>query len=240
MMSPGGSIVASFENVESFLAVHTSPDHLIRTYFKQEGVVPEIVFNIFEKLVFLLGRHALHNESTRVIAIINIVETLPGAWHKPKGNADGLRVEANLGIKTRASVKLNSKLILYERFIDICRFVLSLIKVLFIITPRRNMGRETGGFSIWLREQQQEQQWAQGLDYETEFEQQEVLGWSTTTSGVVAGAGSWFLLVMSNARTISFSSATSMKQLGWKSCSYLGKQLPWLCLSNLGLALDDF
>ncbi|GJV52744.1 hypothetical protein Tco_1448485 [Tanacetum coccineum] len=52
LMSPGGSIVASFENVESFLAVHTSSDHLIRTDFKQEGVIPEVVFNVFEKLVF--------------------------------------------------------------------------------------------------------------------------------------------------------------------------------------------
>nr|GFC43255.1 hypothetical protein [Tanacetum cinerariifolium] len=30
MMSPLGSIVASFENVKSFFAVHTPPDHLIR------------------------------------------------------------------------------------------------------------------------------------------------------------------------------------------------------------------
>ncbi|GKD05853.1 hypothetical protein Tco_1180827, partial [Tanacetum coccineum] len=66
VMSTGGTIMASHENVESFLAVHTSPDHLIRTNFKQEGVIPKIMFNIFEKLVFLLGRHALHNESTRV------------------------------------------------------------------------------------------------------------------------------------------------------------------------------
>nr|GEW43185.1 hypothetical protein [Tanacetum cinerariifolium] len=32
MMSPHGSIVASFENVESFFAVHTPPDHLIRSF----------------------------------------------------------------------------------------------------------------------------------------------------------------------------------------------------------------
>ncbi|GKC91153.1 hypothetical protein Tco_1151802 [Tanacetum coccineum] len=37
MMSPGGSIVASFENVKSFFAVHTPPDHLIRTDFEQKG-----------------------------------------------------------------------------------------------------------------------------------------------------------------------------------------------------------
>ncbi|GKB30627.1 hypothetical protein Tco_0870028 [Tanacetum coccineum] len=51
MMSPGGSIMASFEYVESFFAVHTLPDHLIRTDFEQEGVIPEVVFYIFEKLV---------------------------------------------------------------------------------------------------------------------------------------------------------------------------------------------
>ncbi|GJX98106.1 hypothetical protein Tco_0355125 [Tanacetum coccineum] len=52
VMSPGGSIVASFENVESFFAVHTPPDHLIRTDFEQEGVIPEVVFDIFEKRFF--------------------------------------------------------------------------------------------------------------------------------------------------------------------------------------------
>ncbi|GJX71350.1 hypothetical protein Tco_0308521 [Tanacetum coccineum] len=40
MMSPRGSIMASFEDVESFFAVHTPPDHLIRTDFEQEGVLP--------------------------------------------------------------------------------------------------------------------------------------------------------------------------------------------------------
>ncbi|GKA04102.1 hypothetical protein Tco_0676883, partial [Tanacetum coccineum] len=55
VMSPGGSIVASFEYVESFFAVHTPPDHLIRINFEQEGVIPEVMFDIFEKLVFLLG-----------------------------------------------------------------------------------------------------------------------------------------------------------------------------------------
>ncbi|GKA58005.1 hypothetical protein Tco_0757193 [Tanacetum coccineum] len=55
MMSPRGSIMASFEDVESFLAVHTPPDHLIRTYLKQEGVIPKVVFDVFEKLSFLTG-----------------------------------------------------------------------------------------------------------------------------------------------------------------------------------------
>nr|GEZ29596.1 retrovirus-related Pol polyprotein from transposon TNT 1-94 [Tanacetum cinerariifolium] len=67
MMSPRGSIVASFENVESFFVVHTPPDHLIRVDFKQKGVVPEVVFHVFKKLVFLLGRHSLNNKVARVV-----------------------------------------------------------------------------------------------------------------------------------------------------------------------------
>nr|GEW37893.1 hypothetical protein [Tanacetum cinerariifolium] len=66
MMSPRGSIVESYENVESFFAVHTPPNHLIRTNLKQERVIPKIVFHVFEKLVFLLGCHTLGNEVTRV------------------------------------------------------------------------------------------------------------------------------------------------------------------------------
>ncbi|GKG13031.1 hypothetical protein Tco_0349991, partial [Tanacetum coccineum] len=65
-MSPSGSIMASFEYVESFFAVHTPPDHLIRTDFEQEGVIPEVVFDIFEKLIFLLGWHSLDNEAPRL------------------------------------------------------------------------------------------------------------------------------------------------------------------------------
>nr|GEU80281.1 Gag_pre-integrs domain-containing protein [Tanacetum cinerariifolium] len=66
MMSPRGSILASFENVESFFTVHTPPDHLICANLEQKGVVPEIVFHIFEKLVFLLSRHTLNKNVTRV------------------------------------------------------------------------------------------------------------------------------------------------------------------------------
>nr|GEW18729.1 hypothetical protein [Tanacetum cinerariifolium] len=39
MMSPGGSIVASLENVNGFPAVYTPSDDLIRTDFEQKGVV---------------------------------------------------------------------------------------------------------------------------------------------------------------------------------------------------------
>nr|GFC83217.1 hypothetical protein [Tanacetum cinerariifolium] len=55
MMSPGGSIVASLENVNGFLAMNTPPDDLIRTYFKQEGVVPKVMLHILEEFVLLLG-----------------------------------------------------------------------------------------------------------------------------------------------------------------------------------------
>nr|GEU93436.1 hypothetical protein [Tanacetum cinerariifolium] len=41
MVSPGGSIVASLENVIGFLAVNRPPDDLILTDFEQEGVVPK-------------------------------------------------------------------------------------------------------------------------------------------------------------------------------------------------------
>ncbi|GKF70091.1 hypothetical protein Tco_0203148, partial [Tanacetum coccineum] len=51
VMSPGGSIVASFKYVESFFAVHTPPDHLIRTNFEQEGVIPEVVFDKMRKRI---------------------------------------------------------------------------------------------------------------------------------------------------------------------------------------------
>nr|GEY11796.1 reverse transcriptase domain-containing protein [Tanacetum cinerariifolium] len=62
MMSPDGSIVASLENVNGFLAVNTPPDDLIRINVKQEGVVPKVMLYIFEEFVLLLGRHSLNNE----------------------------------------------------------------------------------------------------------------------------------------------------------------------------------
>nr|GEW48296.1 hypothetical protein [Tanacetum cinerariifolium] len=51
MMSPGGSIVASLKNVNSFLVVNTPPDDLIRTDFQQEGVVPKVMLHILEEFV---------------------------------------------------------------------------------------------------------------------------------------------------------------------------------------------
>nr|GEZ40587.1 hypothetical protein [Tanacetum cinerariifolium] len=62
MMSPGGSIVASLENVNGFLAVYTPSNDLIRTDFEQKGVVPEVMLHILKEFVFLLGRHSLDNE----------------------------------------------------------------------------------------------------------------------------------------------------------------------------------
>nr|GEV25990.1 hypothetical protein [Tanacetum cinerariifolium] len=67
MMSLGGSIVASLENVNGFLAVYTPSDDLIRTDFEQKGVVPKIMFHILEEFVFLLGRYSLDNEIPRMI-----------------------------------------------------------------------------------------------------------------------------------------------------------------------------
>ncbi|GJR78377.1 hypothetical protein Tco_0149162 [Tanacetum coccineum] len=40
------------ESQETLIAVHTSPDHLISAKFKQEGVIPDNWFIIFEKLFF--------------------------------------------------------------------------------------------------------------------------------------------------------------------------------------------
>nr|GEU81195.1 hypothetical protein [Tanacetum cinerariifolium]GEY60004.1 hypothetical protein [Tanacetum cinerariifolium] len=67
MMSPDGSIVASLENVNGFLAVNTSPDDLIHTDFEQEGVVPKVMLHILEEFVLLLGRHSLNNEVPRMV-----------------------------------------------------------------------------------------------------------------------------------------------------------------------------
>ena len=67
MMSPGGSSMASLENIVGFLSVNTSPDDLIDTDFEQIGVVLEVMFNVFKEFIFLLGRHPLHDEVTRMV-----------------------------------------------------------------------------------------------------------------------------------------------------------------------------
>nr|GEY63396.1 hypothetical protein [Tanacetum cinerariifolium] len=67
MMSLGGSIVATLENFNGFLAVNTPPDDLIRTDFEQERVVPKVMLHILEEFVLLLGRHSLNNEVPRMV-----------------------------------------------------------------------------------------------------------------------------------------------------------------------------
>nr|GEV45736.1 hypothetical protein [Tanacetum cinerariifolium] len=67
MLSPGGSIVASLENVNGFLAMYTPSDDLIRTDFEQKGVVPEVMLHILEEFVFLLGRHSRNNEIPHMV-----------------------------------------------------------------------------------------------------------------------------------------------------------------------------
>nr|GEX38641.1 reverse transcriptase domain-containing protein [Tanacetum cinerariifolium] len=66
MMSPGGSIVASLENVNGFLAMNVPLDDLIRIDFEQEGVVLKVMLHIFKEFVLLLGRHSLNNEIPRM------------------------------------------------------------------------------------------------------------------------------------------------------------------------------
>nr|GFC21210.1 hypothetical protein [Tanacetum cinerariifolium] len=65
MMSPGGSIVASLENVNGFLAVNTPPDDLIRTD-EQKGIIPKVMLHIFEEFVLLLRLHSLNNKVPRM------------------------------------------------------------------------------------------------------------------------------------------------------------------------------
>nr|GFB55284.1 hypothetical protein [Tanacetum cinerariifolium] len=61
-MSPGGSVVASLENVNGFLAMNTPPDDLIRTDFEQEWVIPKVMLHILEEFALLFGQHSLNNE----------------------------------------------------------------------------------------------------------------------------------------------------------------------------------
>nr|GFD27737.1 hypothetical protein [Tanacetum cinerariifolium] len=59
--------MARLENVNGFLAVYTPSDDLIRTDFKQKRVVPEIMLHVLEEFTFLLGRHSLDNEISRMV-----------------------------------------------------------------------------------------------------------------------------------------------------------------------------
>nr|GFA83703.1 hypothetical protein [Tanacetum cinerariifolium] len=67
MMSLDGSIVASLENFNGFLAMNKPPDDLLRTDFEQERVVPKVMLHILEEFVLLLGRHHFNNEVPHMV-----------------------------------------------------------------------------------------------------------------------------------------------------------------------------
>nr|GEW49107.1 hypothetical protein [Tanacetum cinerariifolium] len=82
MMSPGGSILASLENVNGFLAVNTPPNDLIRTDSEQEGVFLKVMFHIFKEFVLLLGRHPFHKKVPRMDRTYGKINCIA---HKLKG-----------------------------------------------------------------------------------------------------------------------------------------------------------
>ncbi|GKF42872.1 hypothetical protein Tco_0126214, partial [Tanacetum coccineum] len=55
VMSTGGTIVVSYEDVIGFLAKDTTSKNLIRTDFKQKGIFPEIMLHVFEEFSFPHG-----------------------------------------------------------------------------------------------------------------------------------------------------------------------------------------
>ncbi|GJU65496.1 hypothetical protein Tco_1247331 [Tanacetum coccineum] len=55
VMSTGGTIVASHEDVMGFFAKNTTSNNLIRIDNKQKGIFPEIMLHVFEEFSFLLG-----------------------------------------------------------------------------------------------------------------------------------------------------------------------------------------
>nr|GEY44842.1 ribonuclease H-like domain-containing protein [Tanacetum cinerariifolium] len=54
MMASGGSFMTSFEDINSFLAMHTPANDLICINPKQIRVIPKVMFNIFEEFLLLL------------------------------------------------------------------------------------------------------------------------------------------------------------------------------------------
>nr|GFA78966.1 putative reverse transcriptase domain-containing protein [Tanacetum cinerariifolium] len=66
MMTPGGSFMTSFEDIKSFLAMHTPSNDLIRTYSKKAGIVPEVMFFVFKEFLLLLGRHPFDDKIPRM------------------------------------------------------------------------------------------------------------------------------------------------------------------------------
>nr|GEY75909.1 protein arginine N-methyltransferase [Tanacetum cinerariifolium] len=55
MMASGGSFITSFEDIKSFLAMHTPPNDLIRTYSKKANEVVK-ANNLSDKVIVLHGR----------------------------------------------------------------------------------------------------------------------------------------------------------------------------------------
>nr|GFA01516.1 reverse transcriptase domain-containing protein [Tanacetum cinerariifolium] len=82
MMSPNGSIMASLENVNGFLAMNTPPDDLIRTYFKQkreENPSKQSRLGIFlSKEIFKGGVIRIHNAFVQDVGIF-----LKKTGHRP-------------------------------------------------------------------------------------------------------------------------------------------------------------
>ncbi|GJY59829.1 hypothetical protein Tco_0459721 [Tanacetum coccineum] len=66
MMSPGESIVASFEYVESFFAMHTPPVISIPQHLNKKGY-PRKLSLTFLKNCFSVGRTYLDNEIHRMV-----------------------------------------------------------------------------------------------------------------------------------------------------------------------------
>nr|GEX02427.1 reverse transcriptase domain-containing protein [Tanacetum cinerariifolium] len=62
MMALGGSFVTSFEDIKSFLAMHTPSNDLIRTYSKKVGIVLEVMFYVLKEFLLLMRRHPFDNK----------------------------------------------------------------------------------------------------------------------------------------------------------------------------------
>nr|GEW64668.1 hypothetical protein [Tanacetum cinerariifolium] len=76
MVSTGGSIMASLENVNGILAVNTPPDGLIHTDFEQEGVVPEVASDDLCDALSVLYLTSAHLRITMVLLPSSFLEPL--------------------------------------------------------------------------------------------------------------------------------------------------------------------
>nr|GFA08062.1 reverse transcriptase domain-containing protein [Tanacetum cinerariifolium] len=114
MMSLDGSIVASLENVNGFLAMNTPPADLIRTDFKKKWVVPKVMLHILEEFVLLLGRHSLNNEIPRMTGRA-LIDVYAGELTLRVSNED---VAFNLDQTSRYSANYNDMTANRIDFID--------------------------------------------------------------------------------------------------------------------------